>query len=47
MWVILILSALLTTVGQAGPWGRALGPKVAEQAGEQGPGDWALGLTMC
>lgn len=32
MWVIMILSALLTTLGQAGPWGRALGPKVAEEA---------------
>lgn len=28
----MILSALLTTLGQAGPWGRALGPKVAEEA---------------
>ena len=42
MWVILILSALLTTLGQAGPWGRALGPKVAEKAGP-----WGLSLGSC
>lgn len=42
MLVILILSALLTTLGQAGPWGRALGPKVAEEAGP-----WGLSLGSC
>lgn len=42
MWVILILSAPLTTLGQAGPWGRALGPKVAEEAGP-----WGLSLGSC
>lgn len=47
MWVTLTLSALLTTLGQAGPWGAALGPKVAKKAREQGSGDLALGLAMC
>ena len=42
MWVILILSALLTTLGQTGPWGRALGPKVPEEAGP-----WGLSLGSC
>ena len=37
MWVILPPSALMTTLGQAGPWSRALGPKVAEETREQGP----------
>lgn len=47
MWVTLTLSALLTSLGHAGPEGRGLRPKVAEEAGEQGPGDWALGPAVC
>lgn len=37
IWIILTLSVLLTTLGKKGPWGRALGPKVAEETREQCP----------